>query len=124
MQKTLTLDQTKSLQPITIRPNSQSGRDAITGRFVRGNRAAVGRVSSARRNLIAFRNIVGESEIVDLAEMLLNRARQGDICAARILLDYALPRPNEIVRIDDRNEREAEDEKQRRELLANIGRGL
>ena len=124
MQETLTLDQTKSPQPIAIRPNSQSGRDAITGRFVTGNRAAVGRVSSARRNLIVFRNIVGESEIADLAEMLLIRARQGDIYAARILFDYALPRPNEIVRIDDRNEREAEDEKQRRELLANIGRGL
>ena len=112
---TQTLD--KSL---TIRAD----RDAVSGRFVTGNRAAVGRSSSARRNLIVFRNIIGESEIADLAEMLLNRARQGDICAARILLDYALPRPNEIVRIDDRNARELEDEKQRREIIGNIGRQL
>ena len=124
MEDTLTLDQ-KSPQTITtIRPNSQSGRDATTGRFTAGNKMSVGHSSTARKNLLAFRQFITEQEIAELAQMLLTHAKKGDIRAAQIILDYALPRPNEIVRIDDRNEREVEDEKRRHALIANIGRTI
>jgi hypothetical protein len=70
-------------------------RDSVTGRFVKGNRAgrgnphaqAVGRLRSALLRAVTSEDIQG------VVQALLDKARQGDTAAAKVLLDYTIGRP-------------------------------
>ncbi len=96
---------------------SLAGRD-IQGRFQPGNRAAVGRPSTSRKNLAVFRAAITKEDIETLAFRLLDMAQQGDIRAAAILLQYCLPRAADIPRVEQEICREIAD-KRRMELLSN-----
>ena len=117
---TQTLD--KSL---TIRANSQLGRDSATGRFLCGNKEAAGRrASTCRSNLAIFRSVITAEDIVQLAEVLKEKAVSGDLQAIRTLLDYVLPKPASILAVDDKLEREIQDECQRLAVVSTIGRRI
>src|SRR5207302_6295868 len=71
-----------------------SGRDA-RGRFTRGNPGGAGnpfarRVAELRRTLIAR---VTEEDIDAAADALIEKARQGDVAAAKLLLAYSIGQP-------------------------------
>ena len=83
------------------------GRDAM-GRFAIGNEAATGkRHSTARRNLTIFRAAVSQEAIEELAGILLERARKGDVRAIGLILQYVLPQPSTLPTIDKAIETES-----------------
>ena len=110
---------------LTVRSSSQIGRDVTSGRFTTGNKMACGhRASTCRSNLAIFRSVITEEDIVQLAEVLKEKAVSGDLQAIRTLLDFVLPKPAAILAVDDKLERETEDESRRLALVANIGRQI
>lgn len=98
-------------------------RNAVTGKFTAGNKAAVGRSSSCRNNLQIFRSAITAEDIAALAEILKSKAKAGDLRAIQIMLDFCLPRPAAILAVDDKREREAEAERTR-EAITNPRRQL
>jgi hypothetical protein len=84
-----------SASPIT---NGDNGRDR-RGRFSRGNRGGPG--NPFTRQLAEFRRAlcrtVTEEDIECLARQLLERGRQGDVNAIKLLFVYAIGRPADAV---------------------------
>jgi hypothetical protein len=75
-----------------------SGRDA-NGRFAKGNPGGSGnpfarRTAALRRELVES---VTEDDIRQIAQRLLQQAKQGDVASARLLLSYAIGRPAPMV---------------------------
>lgn len=75
-------------------PETGTMRDS-TGRFITGNPGGpgnphAGRVARLRARLLSA---VGEGDIDDLVSAMLERARGGDIAAARLLLEYTIGKP-------------------------------
>ena len=81
---------------------NDSGRDG-RGRFTTGNshgkgNPLAGRIAKLRAALI---QAVDENDIVDLTTSLLDRAQQGDIAAAKLLLGYLLGQPSRMIGDDE-----------------------
>jgi hypothetical protein len=80
--------------PPSPSPNGDNGRDS-KGRFTRGNRGGPGnpfarKVADLRNSLLAE---VTVEDIQKLVRMLLEKARGGDVSAAKLLLAYTIGRP-------------------------------
>jgi hypothetical protein len=72
-----------------------AGKDPTTGRFVAGNKCGQGNPHYRRlaANRTAFLEVVGSEQVKALAARLLARALAGDVDAARLVLAYAVGRP-------------------------------
>ncbi len=92
------------------------GRDSETGRFARGNRAAVGHRNTlgqqAARLRAALLKAVTPGDVRAIVETLIRRARDGDAVAVRVLFGYVLGRPveHDILERIDALEADAESE--------------
>jgi len=77
-------------------PKGSNGRDPATGRFARGWKGGGnplgGKVARLRAALL---DAVKPSDLKAIAESLIQRARDGDTAATRVLLTYTLGRPTE-----------------------------
>ena len=75
-------------------PKPEAQRDQ-RGRFAAGNRGGPGnpfaRQTAALRQALV--NAVSEKDIADIAAVLLEKARQGDVAASRLVFAYALGKP-------------------------------
>jgi hypothetical protein len=105
-------------------PNGDNGRDARSGRFVKGNPGGPGnptfrKLAAARRALI---EAVTHHDLKALAAALLKQALGGDHEAARILLSYVVGKPVNAVDPDgaDEDEWRRRDAQETRDLLASI----
>ncbi|MCR4575657.1 MAG: hypothetical protein K5787_18005 [Lentisphaeria bacterium] len=94
----------------------QTGRTQ-TGRFAVGNKASVGHGGRAKRNLFLFRSCFSDQDIEEIAAMLLEKAKQGDLIAIKLLLTYILPAPSMLFTIDDRRERQEQEQEQCERLI-------
>jgi hypothetical protein len=78
--------------------NQANGRDA-QGRFAKGNAGGPG--NPFARRMARMRSVlcaaVSEEDIEAVTRMLVERAREGDVAAARLLLAYAVGQPAEAV---------------------------
>jgi hypothetical protein len=76
-------------------PPTNSGRDASTGRFVKGNKLAKGNPHARRQ--AALRSVlldaVDESRLRRIVQRLADQAEAGDVAATKLLLAYLLGRP-------------------------------
>ena len=88
-----------------------------SGQFVAGNRCSVGHSGRAKNNLLKFRACFRDSDIEELAVMLLDRAKQGDLSAVKLILTYLLPMPSTLLKIEENMEREARERRQREAIL-------
>ena len=81
--------------------NGANGHDS-RGRFVKGNGGGpgnpFGRLMAQLRS--AFCKMVTEEDIQTVARELLERAKAGDVAAARLLLNYAIGKPTDAVNPD------------------------
>ncbi len=79
----------------------ENGRDA-SGRFAKGNAGGpgnpFGRLMAQLRS--AFCRRISQEEIELVAETLLERAKAGDVAAARLVLNYSIGKPTEAVNPD------------------------
>jgi hypothetical protein len=93
-----TIDSTKAEQ----QPTAQSGRDG-KGRFARGNKGGPGnpfnRRVAALRQLLVER--VSDDDLAAIVDRLVQKAREGDVSAARLVLSYAVGRPTSAVDPDE-----------------------
>jgi hypothetical protein len=89
----------------TVNAGDDGGRDPSTGRFVEGNRCGQGnranrRIAQLRRELQA----VADDRLPAVVAAMLERAEQGDVAAARVVLDRMLGQvrqePLECVEVD------------------------
>jgi hypothetical protein len=83
------------MSPSTTESN---GRDPQTGRFLLGNRVAIGnphaqRVAKLRAALL---NGVSESDVKSVIRKMVELAKGGDAIAARLVLDRCLGRPEPL----------------------------
>ena len=86
-------------QPTTL--NAMEGRDPTTGRFVPGWRGGPGRGRGRMTALQeALRDAVEPEDIAAIARKLLHMALDGDVAAARLLLDRTLGLPHASVSVD------------------------
>jgi hypothetical protein len=92
--------------PTTTNPNpspanTTPGRDT-NGRFAKGNPGGPGnpfarRTAASRK---AFCEAVSHEDLVDIARALKDRARAGDVAAARLVLAYVVGKPTDVVEPD------------------------
>lgn len=76
-----------------------NGRDK-NGRFVKGksgNPNGRPRLDEEQQYLRALRKALPEKEIAAIVNMLLGRAKKGDVRAAQLLLEYAIGKPTAYV---------------------------
>ena len=78
------------------------------GRFTAGNRAAIGHGTRSRDNLFTFRGCITDDDIIDLAKMLLEKAKAGDMTAMKLLLTYCLPQPAVLLAVEERRRHQEE----------------
>src|SRR5215510_6145932 len=84
--------------PTTPRQDTsdRNGHDA-RGRFAKGNKGGPGNPHA--RQVAALRSallkIVTEDDIIEIAHVLLLKAKQGDLAAAKLLFSYTLGKPLE-----------------------------
>ena len=73
----------------------QGGKDPATGKFLPGNRCGRGNPHYRRlaANRTAFLEAAGPEQVKALAAKLLEKALAGDVEAARLVLGYAIGRP-------------------------------
>ena len=72
-----------------------NGDHDAAGRFLPGNKAATGnphakRIARLRSKLLAT---IRPADLAAVVESMLDKARDGDVAAARLLLEYTLGRP-------------------------------
>jgi hypothetical protein len=88
-------------------PNANPDRDA-QGRFKTGNRGGPGnpfaRKTAALRS--ALINAVTEKDMADIAAALLDRARQGDVAACKLVFSYTLGKPGPMTDPDTLDQQE------------------
>jgi len=81
--------------------NGANGRDA-SGRFARGNAGGpgnpFGRLMARLRSALCRR--ITEEDVEAIADKLIEKARAGDVPAARLLLSYGIGKPTEAVNPD------------------------
>jgi hypothetical protein len=75
-------------------PKPETRRDQ-RGRFTAGNRGGPGNPFARQTAVLrqALVNAVSEKDIADIAAVLLEKARQGDVAASRLVFAYALGKP-------------------------------
>jgi hypothetical protein len=76
---------------------AREGKDPVTGRFLPGNKCGRGNPHYRRlaANRTSFLEAVGPEQVKALAADLFKRAMAGDVDAARLVLAYAVGRPQE-----------------------------
>jgi hypothetical protein len=84
-----------------------SGRGA-DGKFVKGNKGGpgnpfAGKVAAMRR---AFFAAVTKEDIAAIAQAMIEKAKAGDVAAARLVIQYTMGKPAEAVDPDRLNEME------------------
>jgi len=83
-------------QPDADAPPNPTGR-AANGRFAKGNKGGTG--NPFARQIAGFRkalvNAVTETDMAELARILLHKAREGDVAAMKLLFAYVLGKPAE-----------------------------
>jgi hypothetical protein len=93
--------------PDPAAPQPAEGREA-NGRFAKGNRGGPG--NPFARQCAAFRQAlfqaVTEDDLQAIAAMLVRKAREGDLAAAKLLLAYVVGRPAEVVNPDTLDDQE------------------
>ena len=82
-------------------PVATNGRDS-TGKFVKGNACGKGnpygrQVNEIRRTLLAA---VSDDDLVQIARTLVERAKGGDVAAAKEILDRLIGRPKQSMAIE------------------------
>lgn len=73
-----------------------NGDHDVAGRFLPGNKAAKGnphakRIARLRAKLLAT---IRPADLAAVVKSMLDKARDGDVAAARLLLEYTLGRPD------------------------------
>lgn len=80
--------------------NGENGGRDGRGRFGKGNQAAVGRAAPHAAKVAALRaallSAVTEEDVQAIAKALIEKARNGDLRAARELLDRVLGAPDKV----------------------------
>ena len=112
------MSDTPSTQPAA---ESTSGRDP-RGRFAAGNPGGPGnpfarRVGALRSALV---KCVQEEDIAAVARALIEKARNGDIAAAKLLFGYVLGKPSEAVNPDRLDAQEWEGFKETADLMREL----
>lgn len=75
----------------TVNAGDDGGRDPSTGRFVEGNRCGQGNRANRRiAQLRAQLRAVADDRLPAVVAAMLDRAEQGDVAAARVVLDRML----------------------------------
>ena len=86
-------------------PNGGNGRDATTGRFVKGWRGGPGNPHA--RRVADFRNVlmeaVSDEDLYDIARTLVERGKSGDVSAARELFDRLMGKSKASLAIEQEN---------------------
>lgn len=79
-------------------------RDA-RGRFTKENGGGPGRprLDEEQQYLKALRKALPDKEIAAIVEMLLGKAKKGDVRAAQLLLEYAIGKPTAYVSSENMN---------------------
>jgi hypothetical protein len=72
-----------------------NGRDQRSGRFLAGNKAAVGRVNRQARLRSLFYDCVTDDDFREVVAVLVREAKAGDAVAIRELLTRLIGRPGE-----------------------------
>jgi hypothetical protein len=75
------------------------------GRFLPGNRAAVGNPMARRvqRLRVAMLRALRPVDLPDVTRAMVDAAKAGDVAAARLLLDYTVGRPPQAAPLADLN---------------------
>jgi hypothetical protein len=103
--------------PTTHQPHAQSHSDPAAppdsgrgpdGKFVKGNKGGPGnpfarKIAAMRR---AFFDAVTEEDLATIAQAMIEKAKAGDVAAARLVVQYTLGRPAEAVDPDRLDEME------------------
>ncbi len=81
--------------------NGENGRDS-QGRFAKGNSGGPGNPFARKAAALraAFFNKITEKDIEELAQQLLDRAKNGDLAAMKVLFSYTIGRPTAPVNPD------------------------
>ncbi len=85
-------------------PPDDNGRDAATGRFAAGNTFGEGnphhkRVAELRSALL---DAISPEDLRAIVEQLVQKAKSGDVAAAREVLDRALGKPSQAIAVEGR----------------------
>ena len=85
-------------------PPDDSGREAATGRFAAGNTFGEGnphhkRVAELRSALL---DAISPEDVRAIVEQLVQKAKGGDLAAAREVLDRCLGKPNQAIALEGR----------------------
>ncbi len=85
-------------------PPDDNGREAATGRFAAGNTFGEGnphhkRVAELRSALL---DAISPEDLRAIVEQLVQKAKSGDVVAAREVLDRALGKPSQAIAVEGR----------------------
>jgi hypothetical protein len=96
-------------KPAPPSPNGANGRDA-RGRFTKGNPGGPGNPFARRLGALrrALCETVTEDDVQAIVRQLLQRARDGDVAAIKVLFAYVIGRPTDAVDPDRLDAREWE----------------
>jgi hypothetical protein len=85
----------------TPSPNGHNGRDAL-GRFTPGHQGGPGNPFAKRSAAIrsAFLNAISPKDLQAIVRMLMEKAKGGDLVAAKLILLWAIGRPSDPVHPD------------------------
>lgn len=86
-----------------VQTAADGGRDAITGRFIAGNKAAVGNVYAKQiaQYRKALHDAISPIAVAAIARAMIKAARGGDVAAAKLVLGYAIGAPTVEVSVRD-----------------------
>jgi hypothetical protein len=106
-QRTCATPQDQRVNQGGAEPKPEAQRDQ-RGRFAAGNRGGPGnpfaRQTAALRQALV--NAVSEKDIADIAAVLLDKARQGDVAACKLVFAYTLGKPAAAVDPDTLDQQE------------------
>ena len=87
---------------VPVTPDAAKSDHEANGRFAKGNRGGPG--NPFTRRVAELRHIIldclGEEELADIIHAMIEQAKQGDVAAARLLLQYSLGKPAVAVEPD------------------------
>jgi len=85
-------------EPTTPTGDGETGRDKATGRFLPGNRCGRGSplAAAAQRLRVALFRAVKVGDVRGIIGAMVERAKGGDVAAAKLVLQYTLGEPQPL----------------------------
>jgi len=81
--------------------NAPNGRDT-SGRFAEGNRLGKGNPLAGQVHLRrqTFYSAVSEADLIAIVGAVVEKAKRGDIAAAKVILEWTIGRPGALAQLD------------------------